>query len=76
MDTYTHIAKVVGDLERSTVNSSTDFLLTYVIAFGQQSMLCYDPAKRISARDAMQHPFFEDLVPGLRSAGTDQKRAR
>ena len=24
-------------------------------------MLAYDPARRISARDALQHPFFADL---------------
>ena len=27
--------------------------------------LCYDPAKRISAADAMKHPYFDD-IPGLR----------
>ena len=26
-----------------------------------QKMLQYDPAKRISARDALDHPFFADL---------------
>lgn len=26
-----------------------------------EKMLCYDPAKRISAKQALQHPFFDDL---------------
>lgn len=32
-----------------------------------QAMLQYDPAKRISAKQAMQHPYFNDIPPTLRS---------
>lgn len=32
-------------------------------------MLQYDPARRISAKDALDHPFFADLSPGLRAGG-------
>lgn len=27
-------------------------------------MVCYDPAKRVSARDALEHPYFSDLEKG------------
>lgn len=30
-----------------------------------EQMLQYDPAKRITAADAMKHPFFSDLAPTL-----------
>ena len=30
-------------------------------------MLCYDPAKRISAAEALSHAYFSDLQPPLRS---------
>lgn len=36
-------------------------------------MLQYDPAKRISARDAMQHPFFVDLI-GSQGGGSVMTR--
>jgi hypothetical protein len=40
-----------------------------------QKMLQYDPARRISARDAMDHAFFADLpkttLVGRRAAGTN-----
>jgi cyclin-dependent kinase 3/cyclin-dependent kinase 2 len=29
-------------------------------------MLVYDPIKRISARDALEHPFFADLSPDVK----------
>nr|3NIZ_A Chain A, Rhodanese family protein [Cryptosporidium parvum Iowa II] len=29
------------------------------------NMLCFDPNKRISARDAMNHPYFKDLDPQI-----------
>ncbi|OII75416.1 uncharacterized protein cubi_01937 [Cryptosporidium ubiquitum] len=29
------------------------------------NMLCFDPNKRISARDAMDHPYFKDLDPHI-----------
>lgn len=32
-------------------------------------MLRFDPAGRISAHDAMQHPYFHDLLNGMRPAG-------
>mmetsp|Transcript_23287 Transcript_23287/g.46356 ORF Transcript_23287/g.46356 Transcript_23287/m.46356 type:complete len:297 (-) Transcript_23287:4-894(-) len=30
-------------------------------------MLCYDPAGRITAADAMNHPYFDDLSPAIRN---------
>lgn len=30
-----------------------------------EQMLQYDPAKRITAADAMNHPYFNDLAPTL-----------
>jgi serine/threonine protein kinase len=30
-----------------------------------EEMLQYDPAKRITAADAMNHPYFSDLSPAL-----------
>lgn len=30
-----------------------------------EQMLQYDPSKRITAADAMKHPFFSDLTPTL-----------
>lgn len=30
-----------------------------------EQMLQYDPAKRITAADAMKHPYFSDLSPTL-----------
>lgn len=30
-----------------------------------EQMLQYDPAKRITAADAMKHPYFSDLSPAL-----------
>lgn len=32
-------------------------------------MLQHDPAKRITAADALSHPFFSDLPPALRTGG-------
>lgn len=34
-------------------------------------MLQYDPSKRISARDALSHPYFADLPPALLAGGVD-----
>jgi len=31
-----------------------------------QKMLEYDPARRISAQDAMSHPYFDDLAPAVK----------
>jgi cyclin-dependent kinase 2 len=42
------LAKLVGNLDERGVD-----LLS--------QMICYDPAKRISARAAMSHPYFDDL---------------
>uniref|UniRef100_A0A7S2XXW5 Cyclin-dependent kinase 2 homolog n=1 Tax=Fibrocapsa japonica TaxID=94617 RepID=A0A7S2XXW5_9STRA len=36
-------------------------------------MLCYDPAKRISAQEAMGHPYFDDLSPAIRNLGFEHK---
>jgi serine/threonine protein kinase len=44
-----------------------------VLLFHPQGMLQYDPAKRISARDAMQHPFFVDLI-GSQGGGSVMTR--
>lgn len=30
-----------------------------------EQMLQFDPAKRITAADAMNHPYFNDLAPAL-----------
>jgi serine/threonine protein kinase len=30
-------------------------------------LLCYNPSKRISARDALRHPYFDDLPLGVRA---------
>jgi len=30
-----------------------------------QQMLRYDPSKRITAADAMKHPYFDDLSPAI-----------
>ena len=32
-------------------------------------MLQHDPAKRVTAREAMEHPFFQDLPEVLRAGG-------
>jgi cyclin-dependent kinase len=32
-------------------------------------MLQYDPAQRISAQDAMSHPYFDDLSPAIKNLG-------
>lgn len=32
-------------------------------------MMQYDPAKRITAREAMDHPFFSDLAPHVKAGG-------
>lgn len=32
-------------------------------------MLQHDPSKRITAREALDHPFFHDLPEGLRAGG-------
>ena len=34
-----------------------------------QQMLVYEPSKRVSARVAMSHPFFDDLAPGGDAGG-------
>jgi serine/threonine protein kinase len=36
-----------------------------------QSMLTYDPQKRITAQDARHHRFFNDLPESLRMVGDD-----
>uniref|UniRef100_A0A6V1T4R7 Cyclin-dependent kinase 2 homolog n=1 Tax=Heterosigma akashiwo TaxID=2829 RepID=A0A6V1T4R7_HETAK len=38
-----------------------------------QRMLCYDPGQRISAQDAMDHPFFDDLSPAIKNMGLEHK---
>jgi serine/threonine protein kinase len=30
-------------------------------------MLQYDPAKRITAKDALKHPYFDDLPPEIKT---------
>jgi hypothetical protein len=37
-----------------------------------QRMLQYEPAKRISARDALKHPYFQDL-PKMKQATASSK---
>lgn len=32
-----------------------------------QNMLVYDPQRRISAKDAMEHPYFEDLNAAVKN---------
>jgi len=38
-----------------------------------QRMLCYDPGRRISAEDAMEHEFFHDLSPAIKGMGFESK---
>jgi len=33
------------------------------------AMLAFDPAQRVSARDAMSHPYFDDLSPAIKTMG-------
>jgi serine/threonine protein kinase len=42
--------------------NSEDIYLCDLVA----KLLCYNPSKRISAHDAMQHPYFDDLPEGVR----------
>jgi len=39
-----------------------------------EAMLCFDPAKRISAAEAMRHPYFQD-IPGAPSAASGEAAA-
>lgn len=50
-------------------------------------LLCYDPAKRISAADALKHPYFDDIArrdeadvaeaeAGVAAMSTEPKAAR
>jgi cyclin-dependent kinase len=47
------LAQVISDLDASGID-----LLS--------SMLQYDPARRVTAKSAMSHPFFNDLPPAIR----------
>ncbi|CAM9863752.1 unnamed protein product, partial [Discosporangium mesarthrocarpum] len=38
-----------------------------------ESMLVYDPQRRISAKDAMEHPYFDHLSPNVKNIGAEQK---
>ncbi|KAG5176392.1 kinase-like domain-containing protein [Tribonema minus] len=37
------------------------------------AMLMFDPHQRISAKDAMAHPYFNDLSPAIKNFGLDHK---
>jgi cyclin-dependent kinase len=60
---FTMYPPVDGGLA-SLVPSMTPVMLDLV-----NRLLQYDPNKRISAKDALNHPFFEDLVEGAAGAG-------
>lgn len=36
-----------------------------------QSMLVYDPARRISSRKALHHPYFDDVCLGVKTNASD-----
>ena len=36
-------------------------------------MLKYDHTERITAKDAMEHPYFKDVVPIIKSMSTDNE---
>eukprot|EP00903_Cladosiphon_okamuranus_P006740 g6575.t1 len=38
-----------------------------------QNMLVFDPQRRVSAKDAMEHPYFENLNAAVKNAGQDHK---
>lgn len=37
-----------------------------------QNMLCYDPQRRISAKDAMDHLYFDNLNPAIKNMGIER----
>lgn len=37
-------------------------------------MLVFDPQRRVSAKDAMEHPYFENLNPTVKNAGQDHNK--
>lgn len=36
-----------------------------------QNMLVFDPQRRVSAKDAMEHPYFENLNAAVKNVGQD-----
>lgn len=38
-----------------------------------QNMLVFDPQRRVSAKDAMEHPYFENLNAAIKNIGSDHK---
>lgn len=44
-------------------------LATGFLVSGVQNMLVFDPQRRVSAKDAMEHPYFENLNAAVKNAG-------
>lgn len=43
------------------------------LGVNSQNMLVFDPQRRVSAKDAMEHPYFENLNAAVKNAGQDHK---
>lgn len=56
----------IKDIEKSVDNLKIDdnglHLLKVTIYYNIKSLIIYDPSKRITAKAALQHPYFKEIV--------------
>lgn len=65
-----------ADVIQYAVPDSLDHLVPGLDPVGVDllsNMLVYDPQRRVSAKDAMEHPYFEDLNAAIKNIGPDHK---